>query len=115
MDGKYPWLDKDEERINLTDRQKLEKYIDLENFGLSNREKKELMDILYKYKDAFNLRDEIYTFPSIGAEIHVTDKFPFYRPYYVKEDKTVLEKRNEKVMLLSISFTKRYLLSVRKL
>ena len=45
------------------------------------------MDMLYKYKDTFNLRDEIGTFPNIEVEIEVTDKSPFFfSPYHVKEE-----------------------------
>ena len=42
------------------------------------------MDMLYKYKDAFRLRDEIGTSSYIGVEIDVTDKSSFFiRPYHV--------------------------------
>ena len=34
------------------------------------------MDMLYKYKDTFSLRDKIVTCPNIEAEIDVTDKSP---------------------------------------
>ena len=53
-------------------------------------EKKEVMDMLYKYKDTFSLRDEIGTCPNIEVEIDVSNKSPFFvRPYHVKEeDKT---------------------------
>ena len=45
------------------------------------------MDMLYKYKEAFSLRDEIGTCPNIEVEIDITDKSPFFiRPYYVKEE-----------------------------
>ena len=51
------------------------------------------MDLLYKYKGAFSLRDEIGTCPNIEVEIDVTDKSPFFiRPYHVKEDKTLIDK-----------------------
>ena len=44
------------------------------------------MDMLYKYKDAYSLRDEIGTCPNIEVEIDITDKSPFFiRPYHVKE------------------------------
>ena len=51
------------------------------------------MDMLYKYKDTFSLRDEIGTCPNKEVEIDVTDKFPFFvRPYHVKEeDKNILD------------------------
>ena len=38
---------------------------------------KQVMEMLYKYKEAFNLRDEIGTCPNIEVEIDVTDKSPF--------------------------------------
>ena len=33
--------------------------------------------MLYRYKEAFRLRDEIGTCPTIEVEINVTDKSPF--------------------------------------
>ena len=49
-------------------REILEKYIDLEKSCLTDKEEKEVMDMLYKYKDAFSLRDEIGTCPNIELE-----------------------------------------------
>ena len=40
-------------------------------------ERKEVIDILYKYKEACSLRDEIGTCPIIEIEIDITDKSPF--------------------------------------
>ena len=41
--------------------------------------------MLYKYKDTFDLRDEIGTSPNIEVEIDITDKSPFFfRPYHVQ-------------------------------
>ena len=51
------------------------------------KEKKEVMEMLYQYKEAFSLRDEIGTCPNIEVEIDVMDKSPFFiRPYHVKEE-----------------------------
>ena len=61
----------------MTDKEILEKYIDLEKSCLTDKEKKEVIDILYKHKEAFSLRDEIGTCPSIEVEIDVTDRSPF--------------------------------------
>ena len=38
--------------------------------------KTQVMNMLYKYKGAFSLRDETGTCPNIEVEIDVTDKFP---------------------------------------
>ena len=43
------------------------------------------MDKLYKYKEAFCLRDEIGTCPNIEIEIDVTDKLPFLLNYIMLE------------------------------
>ena len=50
--------------------------------------------MLYKYKEAFSLRDEIGTCPNIEVEIEVMDKSPFFiRPYHMREeDKVVIDK-----------------------
>ena len=49
--------------------------------------------MLYTYKDAFSLRDEIGTCPNIEVKIDGRDTSPFFiRPYHVKEDKAILEK-----------------------
>ena len=61
----------------MTDKEILNKYINSDNSYLNKEEKKEVMDMLYKYKEAFSLRDEIGTCPSIEVEINVTDKSPF--------------------------------------
>ena len=61
----------------MTDTEILDEYIDLEKSCLTEKGKREVMEMLYKYKDAFNLRDEIGTCPHIKEEIDVTDKSPF--------------------------------------
>ena len=90
----YPWLDPDDDRRHMTDREILEKYINLNNSCLCKEEKIKVMDMLYKYKKAFSLRDEIGTCPNIELEIDVTDKSPYFiRPYHVREeDKTFIDK-----------------------
>ena len=90
----YPWLDPDDDRRHMTDREILEKYINLNNSCLSKEEKIKVMDMLYKYKEAFSLRDEIGTCPNIEVEIDVTDKSPFFiRPYHIREeDKAFIDK-----------------------
>ena len=84
---KYPWLEDSDERKYMTDREILEKYIDLDKSCLTDSEKTEARDMIYKYKDAFSLRDEIGTYPNIEIDIDVIDKMPFLiRPYHVREE-----------------------------
>ena len=53
-DEKYPWLEKDDERKNMSDKEILERYVNLERTCLSEVEKKEVMDMLYRYKNEFS-------------------------------------------------------------
>ena len=71
---------------------------------LNKKEKVEVMDILYKYKEAFSLRDEIGTCPNIEVEIEVTDRSPFFiRPYHVgEEDKVVMDKEMKRLCYMGI-------------
>ena len=78
----------------MTDREILEKYINLNSSCLSKVEKIKVMDMLYKYKEAFSLRDEKGTCPNIEVEIDVTGKSSFFiRPYHAREeDKAFIDK-----------------------
>ena len=93
----YPWLDSSDERKYVTEQEILDKYINLESSCLTEEEKKEVMEKLYKYKEAFSLRDEIGTCPNIEVEIDVMDKSPlFIRPYHVKEEDKALNDKEMK-------------------
>ena len=43
--------------------------------------------MLYRYKDAFSLRDEIGMCPNIEVEIDVTDKSPFLLGHIILNQK----------------------------
>ena len=101
---KYPWLDDNNERKHMMDRKILDKYIDLDNSCLTRCEKKKVRRLIYKYKDAFSLRDEIGTCPNIEVEIEVTDRSPFFiRPFHAREeDKAILDKEMKRLCYLGI-------------
>ena len=73
----YPWSAEDDERKNLTDRELLQKNIDVDTSCLTQKERERLMDMLYRYKEAFSLRGEIGRFPNVEVKIDVIDKTPF--------------------------------------
>ena len=93
-EGKFPWLEDTDERKYMTDREILDKYVNLDNSCLTKIEKTQVRDLLYKYKDVFSLRDEIGLCPNIEIEIDATDKSPFFiRPFNAnEEDKIILDK-----------------------
>ena len=86
------------------DREILEKYIDLGTSCLNKEEKLNVIDMLYKYKEAFSLRDQVGTCPNIEVEIEVMDKSPFFiRPYHVREeDKVVIDKEMKRLCYIGI-------------
>ena len=103
-EGKFPWLDDTDERKYVMNREILDKYVNLDNSCLTKIEKEQVRDLLYQYKDAFSLRDEIGLCPNIEIEIDVTDKSPFFiRPFHAnEEDKVILDKEMKQLCYLGI-------------
>ena len=101
---KCPWLDDSDERKHMTDREILDKYINLDNSCLTRCKKKKVRRLIYKYKDLFSLRDEIGTCPNIEVEIEVTDRSPFFiRPFHAREeDKAIPDKEMKRLCYLGI-------------
>ena len=93
-EGKFPWLGDTDKGKYMMDIEILDKYVNLDNSCLTKIEKKQVRDLLYKYKDAFSLRDEIGLCPNIKTEINVTDKSSYFiRPFHAnEEDKVILDK-----------------------
>ena len=88
----------------MTDKEILDKYINLKDSCLDEKERKQVMEMLYEYKDVFSLRDEIGTCPNIEVNIEVMDNSPFFIwPYHVKEeDRAVLDKEMRRLCYLGI-------------
>ena len=63
---RYPWLDDADEKKYMTDKEILDKYINLKDSCLDEQERKQVMTMLYEYKEVFSLRDEIGTCPNRG-------------------------------------------------
>ena len=103
-EGKFPWLKDIDERKYMMDREILDKYMNLDNSCLTKTEKTQVRDLLYKYKYAFSLRDEIGLCPNIEIEIDVTDKSPFFiRPFQAnEEDKVILDREMKQLFYFSI-------------
>ena len=101
---RYPWLDDGDKKKHMTDEEILDKYINLKDSCLDEKERKQIMKMLYEYKDVFSLRDEIGTCPNIEVNIEVMDNLPFFiQPYHVKEeDRAVLDKEMRWLCYLGI-------------
>ncbi len=51
----YPWLNNDDPRRTMTDKQIFEQYVDLSESDLTTREKWKMIHLLMKYQPAFSL------------------------------------------------------------
>ena len=88
----------------MTDREILEKHINLDDSCLTESERTQVRDMIYEYREAFSLRDEIGICPNIEIDIDFTDRTLFFiRPYHVREeDKRILDKEMKKLCYLGI-------------
>ena len=88
----------------MMDREILDKYIDFESSCLTRQEKQKLRNLIFEYKDAFSLRDEICTCLNIKVEIDVRDSSPFLiRSFHAREEyKTILDKEMKRLCYLGI-------------
>ena len=88
----------------MTDKEILDKYVNLKDSCLDKNKRKQVMEMLYVYKDVFSLRDENGTCPNLEVKIEVTDNLPFFIwPYHVKEeDRAVLDKEMRQLCHLGI-------------
>ena len=87
-DDKYPWLDPDDVRRNMTDKEILRMKLNLRDSVLDEKEKEEFLMKVEQFTDVFSLRDEIGTCPFIEVHLKSKDKTPFLvRPYPMMEQK----------------------------
>ena len=100
----YPWLDPSDPRKHMTDREILEKYIDLSNAELTAKEKKAFMNVLVKHKNAFSLRDEIGQSPDYKIQIDLLDEthFTVHPGGVPDENKPLLDKHMHRLVNLGI-------------
>ena len=99
----YPWLPQDDERRTMSDRQLIEKYVDLSESELTSKEKSEFQDMMFKYRKAFSLRDEIGLASMPPIELQLTNKDPFFiRPYPItsEEQRKFIDEQMRKGCLL---------------
>ena len=52
---RYPWLEDTDERKYMMDKEILDKYINLTDSCLTEQERKQVMEMVYEYKDVFSL------------------------------------------------------------
>ena len=103
-DDKYPWLDPDDIRRNMTDKEILRMKLNLKGSVLDEKGKEEFLDEVGQFTDVFSLKDEIGTCPFIEVHLKLKDETPFFvRPYPMgEEQKKVIQKEMDRLEHLGI-------------
>ena len=92
-DNKYPWLDPDDIRRNMTDKEILQMKLNLKDSVLDEKGKEEFLEKVEQFTDVFSLRDEIGTCPFIEVHLKLKDETPFFvRPYLMNRRKSYKKK-----------------------
>ena len=103
-DDKYPWLDPDDPRRNMTDKEMLQMKLNLKDSILNEKEKEQFLMNVEEFTDVFSLRDEIGTCTFIEVHLKLKDKTPFFvRLYPMREEqKKVVQKEMDRLEHLGI-------------
>ena len=103
-DDKYPWLDPNDVRRNMTDKEILRMKLNLKDSILNEKQKEEFLTKVEQLTDVFSLRDEIGTCPFIEVHLKLKDKTPFFvRSYPMREEqKKVIQKEMDRLKHLGI-------------
>ena len=103
-DDKYPWLDPDDIRRSMTDKEILQMKLNLKDSVLDEKGKEEFLKKVEQFTDVFSLRDEIGTCPFIEVHLKLKDETPFFvRPYPMREkQKKVIQKEMNRLKHLGI-------------
>ena len=103
-DDKYPWLDPDDIRRNITDKEILQMKLNVKDLVLDKKGKEEFIEKVEQFMDVFSLRDEIGTCPFIEVHLKLKDETPFFvRPYPMREEqKKVIQKEMDRLEHLGI-------------
>ena len=101
---KYPWLDPEDPRRNMTDEEILDTYVDLSKSSLTEAQQLTLRHIMKKHKKAFSLRDEIGHCPNIKIDIDVIDESPFFVRHFPisEDDKPIMDWQMQRLVSLGI-------------
>ena len=100
----YPHLNDDDPLLSMTERDIINRDIDLRESVLNDKEAMDIYDLVHTHRDAFSLYGELGSCPEFEVDIELTDETPFYiRPYTVNEaDKRMISAELDKLVTLGI-------------
>ena len=86
-DDKYPWLESDDIRRNMTNSEIARMKLNLKDSILEEKGKEEFLTNVEQFTDIFSLRDEIGTCFFIEVHLKFKDETPFFvRSYPMREE-----------------------------
>ena len=105
-DDKYPWLESDDIRRNMTYSEILQMKLNLKDSVLDEKGNEEFLTNVEQFTNIFSLRDKISTFPFIEVHLKLKDETPFIpwvRLYPMREEqKKVIQKEMDRLKHLGI-------------
>ena len=101
---KYPWLESDDIRRNMTDPKILQMTLNPKDSVFDKKAKEEFLTNIEQLTNIFSLRDEIGTCPFTEVHLKLKDKMPFFvRLYPMREEqKKVIQKEMDRLKYLGI-------------
>ena len=105
LESKYPYprLEPCDTRRKMTDRQIIERTINMSQSYFSKEEQDKVYKLLVKCREVFSLRDEVGTCPNIEVDLLVIDKSLFFiRPFHVKGNRPMIDQEMQGSVHLGI-------------
>ena len=100
---KFPFLDKDDPRLKMTDREIIDRDITFHKSPLDPDQQQRVKDLLFKYKDALSLHSEVGS-TNLTIHLDLTDDTPFYiRPFTVSSaEKPIIDRELQKLVQMGV-------------
>ena len=101
LDDKYPWLESDDIRRNMTDSEILQMKLNLKDSVLDKKGKEEFLTNVEQFTNIFSLRDKIATCSFIEVHLKFKDEISFFvRLYPMREEqKKVIQKEMDRLSI----------------
>ena len=103
--NKYSHLDPQDERLRMTDQEVIDQTMSVDKTSLTcTADKQRLRQLLYKYKEAFSLMDQVGDCTDCEVDFTLSDDKPFMiKPYIVSPaDIELVEKEVDKLIKLGV-------------
>ena len=98
----YPWLDPDDPRRKMTDKEIFRLKVPFDKSILTAAEKEHLIKLMLKNTAKFSIRDEIGTCPYFEVKLKLRDDKPFFVHNIREDQKPIIQKEMDRLEKLGI-------------